>query len=212
MVPGPWFGIVVALLWLAVGVGTAAVFVTRGGHRSLLWYLVGGLLGPLFVPIALERGRARTRRVDVRGRPQAAAAPSGTGLKVLVGLDGSADSDRALRAVARALTGTASELVLVTVTSPDLVGADADREHDRARRMLDQLVSHLPDGLPPPTTEVVTGHPVDALLAVADDRDVDLLVVGRAGHGLGERLLGSVAEGLAERSTRAVLLGSLPGR
>jgi nucleotide-binding universal stress UspA family protein len=206
-----WYVALVAVLWLTIGLGTAAVFVTRGGHRSLLWYLVGGLLGPLFVPIAAERGRARPQMVDVRHRP---SEPVGTGLRVLVGVDGSAHSDRALRAVATSLTGSTSELVLVTVTSPDLSDAESRREHERARSMIDERAAGLPEGLPSPTTAIVTGHPVDALLAVADDRDVDLLVVGRHGHGhrLGDRLLGSVAEGVTQRSTRAVLLGSLPGR
>nr|WP_230417050.1 universal stress protein [Micromonospora tarapacensis] len=117
-----------------------------------------------------------------------------------------------MRAVAHALTGTTSELVLVTVTSPDLTDDEARRDQARARRMIDERAAGLPAGLPRPTTEIVTGHPVDALLTVADDRDVDLLVVGRHGHGLGDRLLGSVAEGLTHRSARAVLLGSLPDR
>ncbi|GAB3852094.1 hypothetical protein GCM10029963_41030 [Micromonospora andamanensis] len=204
-----WYAALVAVLWLTVGLGTAAVFVTRGGHRNLLWYLVGALLGPLFVPIAVERGRARPQLVDVRHRP---SDPVGTGLRVLVGVDGSAHADRALRAIARTLTGSTSELVLVTVTSPDLSDAESRREHERARRMIDERATWLPEGLPRPTTAIVTGHPVDALLAIADDRDVDLLVVGRHGHGIGDRLLGSVAEGLTQRSARAVLLGSLPGR
>ncbi|GIJ08142.1 universal stress protein [Micromonospora andamanensis] len=204
-----WYVALVAVLWLAIGLGTAAVFVTRGGHRNLLWYLVGALLGPLFVPIAVERGRARPQLVDVRHRP---SEPVGTGLRVLVGVDGSTHSDRALRAIARTLTGSTSELVLVTVTSPDLSDAESRREHERARRMVDERAGWLPEGLPRPTTAILTGHPVDALLTVADDRDVDLLVVGRHGHGIGDRLLGGVAEGLTQRSTRAVLLGSLPGR
>ncbi|SCG68989.1 universal stress protein [Micromonospora halophytica] len=204
-----WWVVLAVLAWLAIGLVTAAVFVTRGGHRNLLWYLVGGLLGPIFVPIAVERGRAGTRRVDVRSRPPSGR---GAGLRVLVGLDGSADSDRALRTAVHALTGTAGDLVLVAVTSPDLVDIEAAEEDRRARRMLDERVAGLPAGLPEPSTEIIAGHPVDALLAVADARDVDLLVVGRAGHGLGERLLGSVAEELAHRSRRPVLLGGLPGR
>lgn len=204
-----WWAVVATVTWLLTGLVTAAVFVIRGGHRNLLWYLVGGLLGPLFIPIAVERGRAAPQRIDIRSR---APAPAGAGLRVLVGLDGSPDSDRALRAVAHALTGTTSELVLVTVTDPDLVDTEAYAEHQRARRMLDDVASTLPDDLPPASTEVVAGHPVDALLAVADARDVDLLVIGRRGHGLDEKLLGNVAEDLAHRSTRAVLLGGLPGR
>ncbi|TDC76754.1 universal stress protein [Micromonospora sp. KC606] len=204
-----WLVVLAVLAWLAVGLVTAAVFVIRGGHRSLLWYLVGGLLGPVFVPIAIERGRAGTRRVEVRSRP-----PSGRrdGLRVLVGVDGSADSDRALHSVVRALAGTASDLVLVTVTSPDLGDVEAAEEDRRARRLLDERVARLPAALPEPSTEIVTGHPVDALLAVAETRDADLIVVGRGGHGLGQRLLGDVAEEMAHRSRRPVLLGGLPDR
>ncbi|SCL25265.1 Nucleotide-binding universal stress protein, UspA family [Micromonospora nigra] len=204
-----WFAALVVVLWLAVGLGCAAVFVTRGGHRNLLWYLVGGLLGPLFVPIAVERGKARTRQLDVRSQP---AVPTGRGLRVLVGVDGSTHSDRALHAVARTLAGSVSELVLATVTSVDLTEDESREEHAQARRLLDERVTALPRALPRPTTLIVAGHPVDALLTVADDHDVDLLVVGRHGHGVSDRLLGSVAQELAHRSPRAVLLSSLADR
>ncbi|WP_331716429.1 LLM class flavin-dependent oxidoreductase [Micromonospora coriariae] len=195
--------------WLATGLATAAVFVTRGGHRNLLWYLVGGLPGPLLVPIAVERGRAAPQRFDVRFR---APAPTRPGLRVLVGLDGSPDSDRALRAVAHALTGTTSELVLVTVTDPDLVDLEADAERQRARRMLDEVARTLPDGLGDASTEIVAGHPADAILAVADVRDVDLLVIGRLGHGLDEKLLGNVAEDLAHAAAAPSCSAACPAR
>ncbi|MFI6784611.1 universal stress protein [Micromonospora sp. NPDC050276] len=198
-----------AVLWLTVGLLTAAWFVMRAGHRHRLWYVVGGLLGPLFVPIAVERGRADATVVDVAHRP---AVEQGTGLRVAVGVDGSPDSDRALRAIARALSRTASELVLVTVTSPDLVGEDVGVAQRAARRMLEERAEALPEDLPPPTSEILSGHPVDALLAAAESHDVDLLVVGRHGHGMRERLLGSVAEELSRRSSRALLLGSMPDR
>ncbi|NES12817.1 MULTISPECIES: universal stress protein [Micromonospora] len=204
-----WWVLLVAVFWLAIGLLTAAWFVIRAGHPHLLWYVVGGLLGPLFIPIAVERGRAGTAVVDMVHRP---STGKGTGLRVAVGVDGSAESDRALRAIARALSRTASELVLVTVTSPDSVGEDVPTEQREARRMLDQRSDALPAGLPRPTIEIVRGHPVDALLAVAEAHDVDLLVVGRHGHGVRDRLLGSVAEELARRSSRALLLGSLPDR
>ncbi|WP_244236035.1 MULTISPECIES: hypothetical protein [Micromonospora] len=61
--------------WLAAELATAAVFVTRGGYRNLLWYLVGGLPGPLLVPIVVERGRAARQRFDVRFRAPAPTRP-----------------------------------------------------------------------------------------------------------------------------------------
>ncbi|MFC8848526.1 MULTISPECIES: universal stress protein [unclassified Micromonospora] len=204
-----WWVLLVVVVWLTVGLLTAAWFVIRAGHRHRLWYVVGGLLGPLFIPIAVERGRANATMVDVANRPPTG---QGTGLRVAVGVDGSPESDRALRAIAWALDGTVSELVLVTVTSPDLVGMDVGVEQRAARRMLDEHAEALTGELPPPTTEILCGHPVDALLAAAEAHDVDLLVVGRHGHGMRNRLLGSVAEELSRRSSRALLLGSLPGR
>ncbi|MFI7575860.1 universal stress protein [Micromonospora sp. NPDC049497] len=207
--PDLWSVLLFVTVWLTVGLVTAAWFVLRAGHAHLLWYVVGGLLGPLFIPIAVERGRATTRPVDVReGRPRR----TGDGVRVLVGVDGSPDSDRALRAVARTLAGTTGELVLVSVTSPDRIGREAEDERRATRRMLDERVRGLPGDLPEPTTEVVVGHPADALLAMAEAHDVDLLVAGRHGHGLRDRLLGSVAEDLTRRSSRAVLLGSLSDR
>ncbi|MDG4811058.1 universal stress protein [Micromonospora sp. WMMD1120] len=197
------------MAWLTVGLLAAAWFVIRAGHRHRMWYVVGGFLGPLFIPIVAERGRADAAVVEVAQGPPSGP---GTGLKVAVGVDGSPDSDRALRTIARALTGTASELVLITVTSPDAVGVDVGVEQRAARRTLDERADALPDQLPPPTTEILRGHPVDALLAAAESHDVDLLVVGRHGHGVRERLLGSVAEELARRSSRALLLGGLPDR
>ncbi|MFC0096053.1 universal stress protein [Micromonospora marina] len=204
-----WWVLLVAVLWLTVGLLTAGWFVIRGGHPHLSWYLVGGLLGPLFIPIAVERGRARPAVVDVVHRP---SSREGSGLRVAIGVDGSAEADRALRAVARTLGHTASHLVLVTVTSPDSVGEDQAAESREARRLLEERAEALPSGLPAPTVELVRGHPVDALLAVAEAHDVDLLVVGRHGHGIRDRLLGSVAEELTRRSSRALLLGSLPDR
>ncbi|QGN49900.1 universal stress protein [Micromonospora sp. WMMD558] len=204
-----WWVLLVAVVWLTIGLLTAAWFVIRAGHRHLSWYLVGALLGPLFIPIAVERGRADPTVTDVAHRPP---ARQGTGLRVAIGVDGSPESDLALRSTARILSRTASVLVLVTVTNPDLVGEDVSIAQRAARRMLDERARTIPDGLPPPTTEIVRGHPVDALLAAAEAHDVDLLVVGRHGHGMRDRLLGSVAEELTRRTSRALLLGSLPDR
>lgn len=199
-----WSVLIFIALWLTVGLVTAAWFVIRAGHSHPLWYVVGALLGPLFIPIAVERGRPDTRAVDVReGRP----VPSSGSLRVLMGVDGSPDSDRALRAVARTLTGTTGNLITATVISPDLVGADAAEEVRAVRRFLDERINSLPAGLPEPATEVVVGRPADALLEIADEHEVDVLVVGR--HGLRDRFMGSVANDLTRRSRRAVLLGAL---
>lgn len=53
----------------------------------------------------------------------------------------------------------------------------------------------------------VSGDPVKELLALAESKDVDLVVIGKAGHGaVGELLLGGTAAKLAHRTTRPLLL------
>ena len=52
-----------------------------------------------------------------------------------------------------------------------------------------------------------SGDPAERLLQVADERDADLIVVGRGEHGLLERLLGrAVDEKLARHADRDLLL------
>ena len=51
------------------------------------------------------------------------------------------------------------------------------------------------------------GSPADQLLAVADERDADLIVVGSGDHGLLERLIAQpVEEAVARRAQRDVLI------
>lgn len=52
-----------------------------------------------------------------------------------------------------------------------------------------------------------TGDPAERLLQVADERDADLIVIGKGEHGLLERLLGrAVDDTLVRRGDRDVLL------
>jgi nucleotide-binding universal stress UspA family protein len=53
----------------------------------------------------------------------------------------------------------------------------------------------------------VSGDAVPQLLALADAKDADLIVIGKAGHGpVGELLLGGTAAKLAHRTMRPLLL------
>jgi nucleotide-binding universal stress UspA family protein len=52
-----------------------------------------------------------------------------------------------------------------------------------------------------------SGDPVTELLALADTKDVDLVVIGKAGHGpVSEHLLGGTAAKLVHRTTRPLLV------
>jgi nucleotide-binding universal stress UspA family protein len=57
------------------------------------------------------------------------------------------------------------------------------------------------------TGELLTGVPVDEIVAAADSHDVDLIVMGSRGHGAVARaLLGSVSIGVLRETRRPVLI------
>ncbi|MGY1709582.1 universal stress protein [Geodermatophilus sp. SYSU D00758] len=204
----------VVLLWLACGLGAAFFLLARHGYRDRRWYLIGGALGPLFVPIAVERGRRSSGVLERAGAdpaptPAAGAAPArdpGRGPTVVVGLDRSAGSDDAVRLAGRLFDGSGARVVLVSVLDPD-VGEFGDRRtqqewHDH----LAERCRWLRPGAEAPVLEICTGDPGPALVAVARSEDADVLVVGRRGRGLTHRLLGSVADHALRHADVPVLL------
>jgi len=57
------------------------------------------------------------------------------------------------------------------------------------------------------STELLVGEPVDEIVAFADARDVDLIVVGSRGHGaFASAVLGSVSLGVLHETRRPVLV------
>lgn len=85
------------------------------------------------------------------------------------------------------------------------VQADAQSE---ARQALERLVPEkaTSDGR---QVEVVVGHgrPIDEIVRIAEEREVDLIIVGTQGHSaLAHLLLGSVAERVVRHAPCSVLL------
>jgi nucleotide-binding universal stress UspA family protein len=57
------------------------------------------------------------------------------------------------------------------------------------------------------TTALLRGDTVDEIVAFADSRDADLIVVGSRGHGaISSALLGSISRGVLRESKRPVLI------
>ena len=110
-------------IWIGFGLLLALVM-GRHGHDPFAWWLLGTLLGPLAVPLAVSsEGRQAERperlRVEVPGRGP---------VDVLVGLDGSPEAAAALLTVLDLLGPQLGRLTLATV-----IDLDAWVEHDRAR-------------------------------------------------------------------------------
>lgn len=56
-------------------------------------------------------------------------------------------------------------------------------------------------------TELLTGDPVDEIVAYGDSIDADLIVIGSRGHGaVASALLGSVSQGVLHEARRPVLV------
>ncbi len=207
--PDVVFLILVLTLWVAIGL-SAVIFLGRHGRRSWHWYVIGVALGPILLPIATEIARRDGSLVKTTAGPGVASSPAR--LTVLVGVDGSEESDHALREAAQMFEGTGARIVLLAVIDPDL----ADDADSPERRHADDLLLERAAWFPPEfftvVREVASGQPAQVILDRAAADHVDLVVVGRKGRGLSHRVLGSVADQLVRRSATPVLLGTPAAR
>ncbi len=188
------------LIFLALwSLGLVAGFwMVRRGHDPR-WIYLGALLGPVFVPIAVER--VRNGPVVVGDRP---ASRGNGGLRVMVGYDGSPESRGAVTAVHRMFDPRAITLVLAQVVSHDAAEEVDHTDVDAARHRLAEAAAEL--GVPEAVLEVLAGPPAETLCTLAREQDMDLLVVGRRGRGLSEMVLGSVAERVVKNARLPVLV------
>ena len=139
--------------------------------------------------------------------------------RIVVGVDGSANSQQALvwaaelaRAVDAEVVAVHSVGLLERFAAADSEAASesesGDPRYSEARHLFDtQWCAPLDD----PETRSVRllrdGNPVSVLLAVAEEVDADLIVVGSRGlGGYPELLLGSTSMQIAQHSTRPVVI------
>ncbi|HKY77079.1 MAG TPA: universal stress protein [Acidimicrobiia bacterium] len=190
-----------AIGWVAVG-GAVSLAMGRRGHDALAWLLMGMLFGPFTVLFALEAWREERLRPElVSGRGVRGTGP----VDVLVGFDGSPESEAALAAVTDLLGPRLGRLTVATV-----VPYDAGAEGDRAtREALERRRSTL---APLPRLEILHGRPSQALLERALTDGYGLLAVGTTGAGASRALLGSTAVDLARSAPVPVLLVGPEGR
>lgn len=191
--------------WILIGLITG-LWMARHGH-SPLWTGIAVVLGPLFVPIALERVERRPRLASSGPDGNAPVGTDPTDRpRLMVGMDGSPESEHALD-TALAIMGTrCGTLMLAEVVSYDdaaegastaaLVDAASARLARAAARVLDVATRY----------EVLAGPPGETLRRFAQDQSMDLLVVGRHGRDLSARLMGSVSSDLVHHATVPVLV------
>jgi nucleotide-binding universal stress UspA family protein len=191
-----------------------AIVMGRLGYSPFAWGLLGLLLGPIALLLALVEVRNERPRWT---RLVASGDPGGGPVDVLVGIDGSPESAAATTAALELLGGRVGRLTLVAVTEID--DSYAGRE-ERARlqgeleRQAEAVRNWLRERDGPvqakqtvvPELKLLAGQPATTLDTIAAADGYDLLVVGARGAGLSSVLLGSVASRLAARASVPVLV------
>ncbi len=200
------FAVLAAVVWIGSGVLAAFVLLGRQGYRDRRWYLIGAVLGPLFIPVAAERADRSVAVVETVGE-----APGAGGTAIVVGVDGSAGSDRAVHLAARLFDAARSRIVLVSVLDPDEADRPDDHDRARARAVLAERAGWFgTDAADRVSTEIVCGQPARAIETEAESRGAAVIVLGRHGAGRTLHLLGNVAHQVSRHAAVPVLLAEPP--
>jgi nucleotide-binding universal stress UspA family protein len=195
---------VVIAVWLVTGLLTG-VAMGRRGHSWFGWTVIGCVLGPLVIPVALASvGRLR----DVPATPISPGQPGRGRLRVMVGIDGSADAVAAVRSAIALLDDVIGVLTLAAVVGVDAVRPDGKGEgQQQAKTALAEAaeIAKRASGRAAETV-LLTGAPATALRDHATATGADLLVIGSRGRAASRKLLGSVATQLAGSAAVPVLV------
>lgn len=188
----------VVAAWAAMGV-VLSIVMERRGHNGFGWLVMGALMGPLAIVMAID-ARRHDEALGPRTLEERVPVTAGTGpVDVLIGYDGSPEADAAPQAVLDLLGDRLGRLTVATVIP---FGGLKEQEQD-ATELLRKLARRIPGRVP--ELEVVHGHPSVALRQCATEGGYNLLAVGTRGAGLSKALRGSAASELARESEVPVL-------
>jgi len=179
--------IVVAAVWISTGL-VLSVVMGRRGHLSVGWGVLGATLGPLAVAVALGTARHEEEEAPLLVAP---ARSLGGPVNVLVGVDGSVQSQLAVQRLAPLFGPRLGRVCLATVVPFDDVP-------DNTRRALAELhrLARL-SGITDVGEELLHGAPARALGHFAAAEGFDLIVVGGRGKGVANAVIGSTATALS---------------
>lgn len=130
---------------------------------------------------------------------------------ILVGYDGSDGSRMAIDLAANVASKFGARVVVVSAFKHQSrtiePGMKATRDIEETNEMADQVVKQLTDRGIVAEKDVLEGPASDALLSVADVRNVELIVVGSRGlNPVQELLLGSTSEKVVRHAHVPVLI------
>jgi nucleotide-binding universal stress UspA family protein len=190
-----------------------AIVMGRLGHSPFAWGVLGLVLGPIALLLAL----VAARNEPAPARLVASGIPGSGPVDVLVGVDGSPESAAATTAALDLLGSRVGRLTLVAVAEVDdsVAGRqERARLREELERQAEAVRVWLREDHPPakavrpviPELVLREGQPAATLDRIAGEDGYGLLVVGARGAGLSSVLLGSVATRLAARASVPVLV------
>ena len=194
--------ILVVLAWAAIGV-VVAFLMRRRGHDLFVWLVLGVALGPLVVPLAVERARFHSAAEhQSRGAP----TPPHVGFDLVAGIDGSQEAIDAVNAALTLFGDQVSSLTIATVVDYDAKDSVTGREiQAEARDLLDEVDPLI--RYEPLDKVVLFGRADNALAEFARTSGMELIVVGARGHGATEALFGSITSRLVGGTEVPVFVG-----
>jgi nucleotide-binding universal stress UspA family protein len=196
--------VLVFVAWVALGLVVGWVM-GRRGFEPYTWTLIGVVLGPIAVVIAvawLVRPPSWEPQLLRPGdAPRAGDGRGADAVDVLVAWDGSPEAHAALRAVGSLLGDRVGRLTFARVVAfdapPDIVHA-AETDLEAACDAADVGRS--------PSTVLLRGQPAVALKDYAHRLGYDVLALGTRGVGRSHALLGSVASALVRGAGLPVVM------
>ena len=195
---------IVFAIWVVIGLLTG-IAMGRRGHSWFGWTVIGCVLGPLVIPVALSSAGRPHDAPAIRLAPGEAGSGSH---QVIVGIDGSAESLAAVQSAIDLLGDDIGVFTLAAVVDIDTARPDGTGEDQRqAQAALAEAAQVAYEKLGRAAeTILLTGAPAPALLGHATATGAELLAIGSRGRGASRRLLGSVATQLAANAPVPVLV------
>ncbi|EFW90028.1 universal stress protein [Haladaptatus paucihalophilus DX253] len=135
-------------------------------------------------------------------------APATEYTDVLLATDGTRGSRRAISHCSELAAAYDATVHVVSVVDSRLMREGSGRElmAQQAEQACTDVVARISNTGVATTSDVLHGHPADRILDYADDRDIDLVVLGTHGRsGIDRFVMGSVAETVLGRATTPVL-------
>ena len=140
-------------------------------------------------------------------------------MRILFATDGSPEADRAKEFLGFLPLPSGSELIIISVVSQaeESLGEEAKDEPPKelgaAKDTADQAAYHLAKAGVSTECLVTCGHPADMICRVAEEKDVELVVVGPRGRSsLARFFLGSVSQSVAKHAPAPVLVVKPPAK